>query len=197
MSPLEKNVAVKMLREHLRDIPRFGLPDGYSLRGYQPGDEETWLKIQLGADRHNRITPELFEEQFGSARASLPQRQCYLLDTRGREVGTATAWFDDHFEGARVGRLHWVAMAPEYQSRGLGKPLLTAVCHRLRELRHERVYLSTSSARLPAINLYLRFGFVPLIRSEHESFLWQRILDQTESFPTPGVGLGRGARKPL
>ena len=72
---------------------------------------------------------------------------------------------------------YWTHAVPAfYQGRGLAKPLLTALCHRLRQLGHDRAYLSTAAARLPAIKLYLQFGFVPLIRSEADELLWRGIL---------------------
>lgn len=165
-----------MLRENLDNFPQFVLPPRFSLRWYGPGDEENWFFIQSQADHHNQITPELFSCQFGADQRLLAGRQCYLLDSRRAAIGTGTAWFNDDFEGAKVGRVHWVAILPEFQGRGLAKPLMSAICARLHELGHKRVYLSTSSARLPAIKLYLQFGFVPLIRSEIEAVCWSRIV---------------------
>ncbi len=196
MTIAEKNLPIKMSRANLDDVPEFALPDGYSLRWYQSGDEAHWLRIHLAADRYNEITPELFRKQFGvvperglqsgsasegpsgmnSALRDLGERQCYLLTPTGAVVGTATAWFDDDFQDCRWGRVHWMAIVPEFQGRGLAKPLLTSICLRLRELGHERVYLSTSTARQAAIGLYLKFGFEPLIRSEREAAVWREVL---------------------
>jgi GNAT superfamily N-acetyltransferase len=55
--------------------------------------------------------------------------------------------------------VHWVAIVPECQGIGLGKALMTLLCQRLRELGHDQAYLFTSSERVSAIRLYLRFGF--------------------------------------
>jgi ribosomal protein S18 acetylase RimI-like enzyme len=157
-----------MVRQHLEEIPDFPLPAGFSLRWYQPGDEEHWVRIHLAADDENEITPTLFQRAFGSNAAPLASRQCYLVAPGGAVIGTATAWFDDNFEGARFGRVHYVALLPEYQGRGLAKPLMTAVCQRLRELGHDRAYLVTASSRVRALKLYARFGFQPLSRRAEE-----------------------------
>ncbi len=55
-------------------------------------------------------------------------------------------------------RIHWVAIAPAYQGRGLAKPLVAAACLRLRALGHVWAYLTTSTSRLPAVSLYTKFG---------------------------------------
>ena len=149
-----------MVRERLERFPEFPLPAGFSIRWYQAGDEEVWLQIHRSAERLQSVTPELFGQQFGSDAALLSERQCYLVATGGEAIGTATAWFNDDFEGARFGRVHWVAVTPDYQGRGLARPLLTAVCRRLQDLGHDRAYLTTSAARVAAIKLYRRFGFV-------------------------------------
>lgn len=176
MNAAENNHPVKMMRANLDNLPEFALPTGFSLRWYQPGDEAHWLRIHLAADHFNKITPELFQKLFGSDEKNLRDRQCYLLDPRGEAIGTGTAWFNDNFEGARWGRVHWMAIVPEFQGRGLGKCLLGAVCRRLRELGHEQAYLSTSTARVPAIRLYWKFGFEPLIRSPEDECLWREIV---------------------
>jgi ribosomal protein S18 acetylase RimI-like enzyme len=196
VSATGKNLPVKMTRANLDNLPEFALPSGFALRWYQSGDETHWLRIHLVADHFNKITPELFQEQFAveeeswlpptstcehrsemnSAPENLRKRQCYLLDPRGEAIGTATAWFDDNFQGARWGRVHWLAIIPEFQGQGLGKALLSAICRRLRELRHERAYLTTSAARVPAIKLYCKFGFEPLIRNIEDESLWREIV---------------------
>jgi GNAT superfamily N-acetyltransferase len=196
VSLAKQNVPVTMTRANLDDVPEFALPAGFSLRWYQPGDEAHWRRIQCAADRFNRITPELFQRQFGWAAArgtppaaagearrrrkaalrDLGERQCYLRSPAGEVIGTGTAWFNDDFEGGRWGRVHWLALLPEFQGRGLGRALLAAVCRRLRDLGHERAYLTTSTARLPALKLYLKFGFAPLIRTAREAAVWRDVL---------------------
>lgn len=161
-----------MLRPDLEELPVFGLPPGISLRWYQPGDERCWLAIQRAADRANEISMGLFRERFGADARVLGQRQCFLVGSRGEALGTATAWFDDGFQGASYGRVHYVAVVPEQQGRGLGRSLMTVVCRRLRELGHERAYLATSLWRIRAIRLYQRFGFQPLVRDGEEAALW-------------------------
>jgi len=162
-------------REHLEEIPNFLVPSGFSFRWYQTGDEQEWFRIQSAADKLNEITPELFARQFGNDKTALSQRQCYLVNSFGRAIGTGTAWFNDNFEGGRFGRVHWVAIVPEFQGRGLAKPLMSTICHRLRELGHDRAYLTTSTERLGAIRLYLSFGFVPLLRNRAEEALWRAV----------------------
>jgi len=196
MNAAEENLPVKMTRPNLDHVPEFALPPGFALRWYQAGDETHWLRIHLAADRCNEITPDLFQKQFGleagrgfqpgsaceprsglkSAVQELTQRQSYLLAASGEAIGTGTAWFEKDFEGGRWGRVHWMAIMPEFQGRGLGKALLSAICGRLRELRHERVYLTTSTARLPAISLYLKFGFQPWIQTAGDDRVWRELI---------------------
>jgi GNAT superfamily N-acetyltransferase len=174
MSAGESPIGLKMVRWDLEDFPVVQLPAGFQLRGYQEGDQEIWRQIHLAADRFNEITPSLFAQQFGSDVTMLNQRQLYLLES-GQVIGTGTAWFNDHFQGQRFGRIHWVALLPGRQGRGLAKPLMSALCRRLRELGHTRAYLSTSSARVPAIRLYRQFGFIPLAEDEQQAATWRRL----------------------
>jgi GNAT superfamily N-acetyltransferase len=172
----EKNVPVKMTRANLDGLPAFAIPDGFSLRWYRPGDEAHWLRIHRAADHFNHFTPKLFRTQFGLDEELLRLRQCYLFTLAGEVIGTGTAWFNDNFEGARWGRVHWMAIVPGFQGRGLGKALLSTICLRLRELGHERAHLATSTARVPAIGLYWKFGFEPVIQSAVEEAAWNEVL---------------------
>jgi GNAT superfamily N-acetyltransferase len=173
------NVRLKMVRESLDHLPVHRPPPPFSVRWYQPGDEAHWLQIHLQADPLNRITPDLFGQQFGSNAALLSKRQGYLVSQQALPIGTCTAWFNDDFEGGPWGRVHWLALLPAYQGRGLAKALLSAIGQRLRELGHQRAYLTTSSLRLPAIRLYQSFGFLPLIHNQAEAAAWKEL-----GFPT-------------
>jgi len=164
-----------MVRPNLIQIPPYDLAPGFSLRWFRPGDERRWFEIQSAADRLNRIYEEIFAHQFGTDPLRLAQRQCYLCAADGNAIGTGTAWFDENFRGEVFGRVHWVAIVPEYQGKRLSRPLLTAVCERLRELGHERAYLTTSMKRRAAIRLYLRFGFEPLIETEEQARAWRTL----------------------
>ena len=177
---MDQITPVYMIRENLANIPHYKLPPPYTIRSYQPGDEAAWERIHLEADKYTTITPTLFDEQFGRDIERLKERQFYLCDGMDTPVGTATAWFMNHNDQS-YGRVHWVAIIPAEQGKGLAKPLLSAVCHRLRDLRHNRAYLDTASVRLPAIGLYLRFGFVPDIRSEREAEVWRKIRERLQS----------------
>jgi ribosomal protein S18 acetylase RimI-like enzyme len=171
---MEQNIPVKMLRSNLENIPSFALPPGFAFRWFQSGDEKTWVQIQGAADRLNKISGDLFHSEFPEP-ALLPEAQFYLLAPNGAPIGTATAWFRA-LDGERIGRVHWVAIVPEFQGRGLGRSVLSFCCQRLRESGYDRAFLSTSSSRIPAISLYLNFGFEPLITNDQERVVWHQIL---------------------
>jgi len=175
MSFIERNTNVVMERATLADIPLYGLPQGFTLRWYETGAEVAWLQIQSAADQHNNITSDLFLKTFGSEQTAHEQRICFLTTATGAPIGTAAAWWSEEGVEGRRGRIHWVAILPAFQGRGLAKPLLTAVCLRLRELGHTSAYLTTSAARIPALNLYGKFGFTPVIRDEMDRAVWQEI----------------------
>ena len=181
-----KLIPVDMIRASLDDLPVHPLPEPYRIRWYREGDEQTWLRIQGVADEYDDITAAMFERGFGEDRAALPQRQAFLCDADGVEIGTASAWFDNGYRGERWGRVHWVAIVPECQGRGLSKPLLAAVCNRLKELGHVRATLDTQTVRLRAIRVYLSFGFVPDIRTDASRQAWEAVAEELRAV-TPDV----------
>jgi GNAT superfamily N-acetyltransferase len=174
-----RDVPVRMIRADLENVPPVSVPDGFALKWYVPGDEKDWLRIHRDAEKFLQVTEETFRTEFGNDAALPAQRQCYLADNCGKAVGTASAWFTDDCNGERYGRVHWIAVLPGYQGRRLSLPLLSAVCLRLRELGHGNAWLETSTARISAINLYLKFGFVPDIRRESDADAWSAVRNRT------------------
>ena len=164
-----------MLRPNLDDIPVYELQKPFKLRNYHVGDEENWFQIYKAADQYNKIYSAMFKEYFGADEEKLGRRQFYICNADDETVATATSWYNEDYHGENLGRVHWVAVHPEYQGMGLAKPLISNVLQRLKGLGHEKCYLRTLSVRTPAICLYLSFGFRPDIRSEEDLQIWQKI----------------------
>lgn len=150
-----------MRRDDLENLPRFEVPEGFGLRAYQAGDDAAWTSIHRRADAFNQFSNSTFRDVFGHDEAALMARQKYLLGPDGEPIGTATAWFDAPQAGEATGdgRVHWVAIVPEFQGRGLARPLLAEVLQSLRDLGHARAVLSTDERRPVAMALYRSFGF--------------------------------------
>jgi len=177
----EENIGINMVRPDLDHLPKHATPGPYSIRPYRPGDEQAWRQIHLEADLYNTFPDSMFLEQFGADEALIRENQFYLCDAAGCPVGTATAWHCRKDGRPRDdGLVHWVAILPAHQGKGLSKPLLSAVCHRLRERGFERAYLETSSARLAALALYLSFGFVPDVHEPSHQAVWAQVMERLE-----------------
>ena len=185
MSNERMGLAIKMVRPDLEGIPQFELPGPYSLRLYEVGDKANWVAIHELSDDLQIVTPATFDKSFDGDEAGLKQRQYYLCDGSGAAVGTATAWYDD----PAIGRVHWVAIVPGHQGRGLSKPLLSAVCNRLRQLGHTHAVLGSNTARVAAIGLYLKFGFRPVISSDDDRAAWVLMRETLPDSPLAAMDL--------
>jgi GNAT superfamily N-acetyltransferase len=149
---------IEMERENLENIPLFALPDGYSIRPYEPGDEKHWIEIHLDAEKYVEATPALYEEYFGSDEAELRARQFYLYHG-GEVVGTSSAWYDKSYKDGTWGRVHWLAIRTAHQGKGLSRPLLSHTLLVMKELGHTKAVLTTLRRRLIAVKLYENYGF--------------------------------------
>jgi GNAT superfamily N-acetyltransferase len=163
-----------MVRPDLHDLPRYALPEPYRIRWHADGDDGRWTEIKTVSDLHHTAPAGFFTQTYGAHRDLLPQRQAFLCDGHGEAVGTVTAWFEE-LSGTRYGKVNWMLLAPAVQGAGLSKPLLSACCARLAQLGHTNAVLYTLTVRLPAINLYRGFGFVPLIRDEKDLTAWDSV----------------------
>lgn len=181
MDLLRKNLPLTLVRSHLNDLPAVALPPDYSWRWFRYGDAAHWLHIHQDADPFNDICPELFTRQFGVDFKHLANRQLYVQDPIGRVVGTGTAWSDDNRTDGPCGRVYWLAVLRQFQGRGLGKAILTATCARLRELGYPRACVITSTGRLPAVNLYLQFGFEPEMHTAEDNITWEHVFNALDT----------------
>lgn len=201
-----ENIEVHMLRQNLANLPLHLPPKGFSLVQQPSKDDwvaiqtaaEPFLKISATGLQEGSYEHE-FEAGQGNLPAEVDQKealsyQFFLVDeATGQKVGTATAWRSCyHKEYHQLlseqstsvpcvdpntdGLVHWVAIIPEYQGRGLAKCLLSAVMNSFLKIGGLKTCtLGTSSGRSMAIPLYLAFGFEPLIFSDRERNAWHAI----------------------
>lgn len=169
------NLPVQMVRPHLRDLPTATLPPGFEFRSFRPGDEAAWTEIVRAAETFFAVKDSLFSEQFGHDLPGACERVWFVTEgDGGRPIATVAAWYGDNRcdERAGWGRVHWVAVLPGFQARGLGRGMMTQTLSLLANLGHERAYLATSTARTGALKLYLRCGFVPDQSAEGAAEAW-------------------------
>lgn len=147
-----------MVRDHMRGIPQIPLPEGYTMSGMRIEDIGVWTDVQRDAEEYLTIRDSLFMDQFGDDLPSIGRRCFILYDREGLAIGTISAWYNRNFRGRDWGRIHWVALRPSHQGRGLGKAMLTYAMNVLAR-HHERAYLDTDTRREAAVGLYRKYGF--------------------------------------
>lgn len=175
MNEQPPNVAVWMIHANLARVPQIALPDGYRMRFYHNGDVRTWLRIQQAAEPFSVPTAETFARAMPGDTSYLAARVMFLVDPSGGDIGTITAWHNDQLTGRDIGQIHWVAIIPSAQGRGLAKPMLSAACAVLRAHGYAEACLETDTRRVAALNLYLPGGFVPHPRDEAERTAWRTV----------------------
>ena len=171
--------SVIMLRPHLNDIVDVPFPDGYGIRPMTTGDIGLWTDIQRDAEPYLKITDTLFHAEFGADLEAIKWRCFIVTNPKGLGVGTISAWYNGDFRGQRYGRIHWVSLRPSCQGLGLSK---SALAYSLKQLAqwHDRCYLVTSTERIPAIHLYLKFGFVPDLTLPNATAVWRELANRSK-----------------
>ena len=171
------NISLVMRAKDLNDLPVFALPEEYSFRYFQPGDEWKWAEIETSAGEFpNPERGMIGFRRYYPTDEALDKRMIFLTD-QGVPFATATAWYGD--ENPEEGRLHWVSVDNAHQGKGLSKALVSLTMHRMRDLGHVSAYLTTQTASWVAIKVYYKFGFRPVITSLEEVRGWEIVSEKT------------------
>lgn len=174
------NVNVWMVNQDITCAPRYDLPVGYRMRFYRDGDLETWVRIQQAAERYFTPTADNFARAMPGETDHLATRVMFLTNPSGVDIGTITAWEDSALLGRSIGVVHWVAIIPAAQGRGLAKPMISAILDVLRSHGHRWACLETDTRRVKAIRVYSQFGFAAFSRNEQELAAWRTIAPRLE-----------------
>lgn len=170
-------IGLAMRLDSLEDLPVYALPEEYGIRWFEPGDEHIWARIETSTGEFPDTDAGLLGfRRYYPTDDQLDFRMLFLTDG-GEPFATATAWYGD--EDPSVGRLHWVSVDASHQGRRLSYPLVSLALARMRELGHRTAYLTTQTASWPAIKVYSRFGFTPMVYSDEEVVGWRLVSEKT------------------
>lgn len=136
------------------------LPEGFHLRGYRPGDEDAWaaLEHEIGDFDTPEQARAYFARTYRTRPEALAKRCVVAVDARGRIRGACTAWRDPRQAG-EIASLHWLAVSPSAQGKGLGKALCRRTLEIFQDLGEFPVYIHTQPWSWRALLLYVREGF--------------------------------------
>ena len=173
-----KQLSMVIDADTVRGLTSSTLADGYTLRGYRPGDEDTWiLLVNMG--------------QFSSV-WDLAKFEEYLAQHERKEgsrvivndQGVVAATFASVQEGERnMGRLDFVVSHPDQRGHGLGRIVCTEVARYLVDRGYSKIILFTDDWRLPAIGLYLSMGFEPQMSREDMPQRWDAVFQHLDARP--------------
>lgn len=172
-----QDYGLSMRAESIENLPVYELPQEYSWRFYQRGDDRAWARIwhSAGAFKTFEEALDCFRRDFPTDE-HLPGRMIFLTDN-GEPFATATAWFNEDDEG---GRLHWVGIDDAHQGKGLSRPLISLAMQRLRELGYVSACLASRTPCWVAIRVYNKtFGFKPVLLENESTEAWKVVSERS------------------
>jgi mycothiol synthase len=164
---------LRMFRSNFTNLPPVSLPEGYSLRTFQAGDEPIWEQI-IGISFGKQPGDIPFGRSMADQDSFLPER-IFFVRCGDEDVATAAAYLVPPTLMPDCGTLHYVGTLPGHTGRRLGGLVSLAALHRMREEGLARGTLLTDDFRLPALKTYLRLGFIPILVDENQRQRWRDV----------------------
>jgi len=173
-----KQLSMVIDAETVRSLTTVKVSDGYTLREYHPGDEDTWIRlVNMGQFSSVWDVPK-FEKYMAK-----PERRKGSRVVVNRQ-GVVAATFASVEEGERnMGRLDFVVSHPDQRGHGFGRIVCTEVSRHLVDRGYGKIILFTDDWRLPAIGLYLSMGFEPQMSREDMPGRWDAIHRSLDARP--------------
>lgn len=179
-------IAVAMTREDGKNAPVYPLPEEYHFAPFTPEDEENWVQLQFEVTHVQSLQQgrQIFREEFLRAAEGIPCEQCpgyedvcqrtvQVKDHYGNLVGVATLWMGDTF-GSVWQRVHWVAVHPDHQGKGLAKCMIARMLQLHEELGcSSPIYLTSQTKSYRAVRLYKQMGFIPYMGEKPANWPFQ------------------------
>lgn len=168
--------SMEITAERARLMPAAPIPDGFEIRAYHPGDEESWIDLIATGGFGNRWTRARFDEYLEGAERREGSRLAVSRSDGRILAATFASREEDADGGGAVGRLDFVVAHPEVRGMGLGRAACSAVVQYLiAERGYGSVVLYTDDWRIPAIGLYFSMGFEPRLNRPDMPARWDAI----------------------
>ena len=154
-------IPVIMRRDPGLPLPDYPLPEGFSYKMYEPGDEKEWARIEASVGEFDCEMDALlhYQEEFLPYPDEISRRCIFIKAPDGELIGTATAWWA-YVGQRRYPLVHWVAVKPGYQGKGLGKAITAEVVRLMTVVDGDGTfYLGTQTNSYKAIGIYQWAGF--------------------------------------
>ena len=167
-------------------MPPAPVPEGYELRGYQPGDDESWLAL-INTGAFGTPWPRSKFDEYLNGRERREGSRLAVKD--GRVLAATFASVEDGSDSLAVpddvkgmGRVDFVISHPDARRLGLGRAVCTAVVKYLFGRGYSNVILWTDNWRIPAIAMYLSMGFEPNMNRGDMPERWERVMEDLEKW---------------
>ena len=137
------------------------IPQGFHFRMCRPDELDTWKMMHLDFPQ----TPEQFNtnmqfmtdyyNRLYAEKSNLFFQKClFVCNENDTPIGRGFVWK----AYGSVNTIHWYKVLKEYENRGIGRAILTAIMKDLTEADYP-VFLHTHPSSFRAIKLYSDFGF--------------------------------------
>ncbi|GAA1891836.1 mycothiol synthase [Actinomadura bangladeshensis] len=151
--------ALFQLRRPASDpLPETRVPDGVSLRTFEPGrDERAWLDVNARAfaDHPEQGAWTMDDVREREAEDWFDPSGFFLAERDGRLAGFH--WTKVH--PGKIGEVYVVGVDPDAQGLGLGRTLTLRGLHHLRDTGMDQIMLYVDESNVAAVRLYESLGF--------------------------------------
>lgn len=136
------------------------LPEGYSFKMYDVGDEKYWAKLEYEIGDFSSVEEAemYFKTNYCNQIEELQKRCVFVVDAYGDVVGSCIAWHDLK-DNDTVASLHWLVVSPEHRGKHIGLVLCQKVMDIFKEHSEAPVYIHTQPWSYKAVMLYIKLGF--------------------------------------
>ena len=136
------------------------LPEGYSFKMYDVGDEKNWAKLEYEIGDFSSVEEAeiYFKANYSNQIDELKKRCVFVVDAYGDVVGSCIAWHDLNGNNT-VASLHWLVVSIEHQGKHIGLALCQKVMDIFNECGETPVYIHTQPWSYKAILIYIKLGF--------------------------------------
>ncbi|MFX0097412.1 MAG: GNAT family N-acetyltransferase [Candidatus Hodarchaeota archaeon] len=121
---------------------------------------DSWEKYEKGYYPRRALEHDIssYSSEYYKSQLEDPSSFGFVAEENDRLVGIASGRI---LGTPGLARLGWIGVHPEHQRRGVGKSIMKKVIDHCRAKDCHKITLYTLPVLIPAINLYLRSGFVP------------------------------------